>query len=246
MFSIDVEICINSSSPEYVSRAVEAVDSGGAQRIELCGAMDQDGLTPPGEHIEVARKGFSKPGLLTMVRPRAGDFCYSLEEADTMARQIRIAAHAGADGVVLGMIRARDNAIDEILLARMVDVAKSNHLVVTFHRAFDATADVSKSLEVLLEQGVDRVLTSGTAWGSRESAIHGVTAIESLIQQAGQDIEIVVGGGLSPNNLMPLLRQLPIGDGCMSVHAYSGVLDGNGEVSVERVRCMTRIVQEQY
>lgn len=244
MFNIDLEICINSSGSEYVSRAVEAAETGGSQRIELCGVMDQDGLTPAREHIEMARHVFSKPGLLTMVRPRGGGFCYSRNEADVMAQQIRIAAIAGANGVVFGMVRDRDNAIDETLLARLVDVAKSNNLEITFHRAFDATPEVSKSLDVLLEYGVDRVLTSGTAWGSKDSAIHGIPVLESLIRQAGRDIEVVVGGGLSPNNLAPLLQHLPIGEGRMSVHSYGGVLDGNQEVSIERVRCMANIARD--
>ena len=92
---IDVEVCINSASPEYVSRAVTAAQKGGAKRIELCAEMDLDGLTPAKDHIEVARYSFDPAGLLVMIRPRGGHFYYSLEEADVMVRQMRMAAAAG-------------------------------------------------------------------------------------------------------------------------------------------------------
>ncbi|MET4695528.1 copper homeostasis protein CutC [Endozoicomonas lisbonensis] len=236
---LEIEVCINSASVDYVNRAAAAAELGGARRIELCAAMDQDGLTPAIEHIRAARKAFRPEGLMVMVRPRAGNFYYSLEESDVMVRQIEMAARACADGVVLGGLRARDNAIDEGLLLRLLDTARSLKLTTTFHRAFDATLDPEKSLDTLMQLGVDRVLTSGTRWGSGEAAMQGVPLLNRLIAQAGQCIEIVVGGGLSPDNSPELMGQLVRSSGKVSLHAYSGVLH-NGEVSSERVRAMSR------
>ena len=205
---IDVEVCVNSISSEYVSNAVMAAEQGGASRVELCAAMAEDVLTPAREYIEAARIAFNPAGLLVMVRPRGGSFSYSLEESDVMVRQIRTAAEAGADGVVFGGLRARDNAVDESLLQRLVDVAKNDDLEVTFHRAFDATPDLQQSLDRLMHFGVDRVLTSGTPWGSGKTALQGIKVLDNLIAQAGHDIEVVIGGGVTPNNSRTLLSQL--------------------------------------
>ncbi|UYM15002.1 copper homeostasis protein CutC [Endozoicomonas euniceicola] len=234
---VEIEVCINSANVDYVRRAAAAAEQGGASRIELCAAMDQDGLTPAIDPIKAARQAFRPEGLMVMVRPRAGNFYYSLEESDTMVSQIEMAAQAGADGVVFGGLRARDNAIDEGLLQRLLDTARGLKLTTTFHRAFDATHDPEMSLAVLMQFGVDRVLTSGTRWGSGETAEQGVSTLNSLIAQAGKRIEIVVGGGLSPDNSRSLMGKLLPSSGKVSLHAYSGVLH-NGEVSSERVRAM--------
>ena len=234
---VEIEVCINSANVDYVSRAAVAAEQGGASRIELCAAMDQDGLTPAIDPIKAARQAFRPEGLMVMVRPRAGNFYYSLEESDIMVSQIEMAAQAGADGVVFGGLRARDNAIDEGLLQRLLDTARGLQLTTTFHRAFDATHDQEKSLAVLMQFGVDRVLTSGTRWGSGETAGQGVSLLNRLIAQAGKRIEIVIGGGLSPDNSRSLIGQLLPSSGKVSLHAYSGVLH-NGEVSSERVRAM--------
>ncbi len=69
--------------------------------------MHLDGLTPPRESIEAARLAFQRPGLMVMVRPRGGDFCYSSDEIAEMRREIEIAAEAKADGGGAGRIGKR-------------------------------------------------------------------------------------------------------------------------------------------
>ena len=101
---IPVEICINSDNLTNVRQAVEVAYRGGASRVELCAAMQSHGLTPDPVHIHAARAAFhARPGLMVMIRPRAGDFSYTRAELDLMHRQIHEAAQAGADGVVFGV-----------------------------------------------------------------------------------------------------------------------------------------------
>ena len=116
---------------------------------------------------------------------------------------------------------------------------------VTFHRAFDVTPDPEASMDLLLELGVDRVLTSGTRWGSSDSALKGRLVLEKLIRQAEKQIEIVIGGGIAPDNAGFLLNSLPVNVGCLSVHAYSSVLC-EGEVSAQRVRELREAVDKNY
>lgn len=190
-----------------MQRAARAAYVGGAARIELCADMAHAGLTPPASHMRAARQAFARPGLLVMIRPRAGDFCYSAREIEWMLRQIELARMAGADGVVLGVLRASDGRVAQRLLRRLRQAA--SELSVTFHRAFEATPDTAEALEVLIDSGVDRVLTSGLRWGQVGTALEGSARLARLIRQAGQRIEVVVGGGLASAHVPALLRRLP-------------------------------------
>lgn len=235
---IPVEICINCSTVSAVSQSVLAARQGGAARVELCSQMAQHGLTPDANHILAARKVFGEhKGVLAMIRPRPGDFAYSQAELEQMRQQIEAAAQAGADGVVLGVVENGRISLPSLL--SLLKIAKQHHLSVTFHRAFDALKKPAQVIPLLIEQGVDRVLTSGTGWGSGKTAVSGIPHLIHYIQQAGTQLEIVMGGGITPVNAQQLLSQLPPA-GKISIHAYSGVLQ-NGLVDAELVRQLCEI-----
>ncbi|MGI9278309.1 MAG: copper homeostasis protein CutC [Endozoicomonas sp.] len=240
---IPVEICVNSLNPDYVYRSVAAAHEGGASRIELCGDMSVGGTTPAMAHLEAARKAFQdRRGLLCMIRPRGGDFSFSTVEIRLMEQQIADAAQAGADGVVIGALQLPGNTLNRDVLGRLVDTAKTRNLSVTFHRALDATPNMFESLDLLMQYGVDRILSSGTAWGSADGAFEGVRMLKQLMLRAENQLELVVGGGVSPENIGKILQQLPIENHSTSVHAYSSVLE-EGEVSVKRVLSLCKAVE---
>jgi copper homeostasis protein len=146
-----IEVCVDS-----VATAI-AAERGGASRLELCSNLLEGGVTPSAGAIELVRSKISA-GLHVMIRPRGRRFFYSLEEFETMRRDIMVAKKLGVDGVVLGILDAHGN----------VDIARSRELVelarplnVTCHRAFDMSADLFRSLEDICATGADRVLTSG-------------------------------------------------------------------------------------
>lgn len=235
---IPVEICIDASDAAAVERSVSAAYDGGAATIELCADMHLDGLTPSVDCLVAARRAFrQRPGLMAMIRPRAGDFCYSPAELALMLDQIDAAAAAGADGVVFGALQTLDNRIDLAASQRLVASARRHALKTTMHRAFDATPDPNATLDTLLDLGVDRVLTSGVPWGQRGSALDGVERLARTIQRAQGCIEVVLGGGVNPANVGPLLARLPLDAGRVSVHAYSGA-QVNGQTTVETVRSL--------
>jgi len=240
---IPVEICINASDAAAVEGAVSAAYDGGAATIELCADMHLDGLTPSVDCLVAARWAFRKrPGLMAMIRPRAGDFCYSPAELALMLDQIELAAAAGADGVVFGVLQAADYRIDLAASQRLLASARRHGLKTTMHRAFDATPDADATLDALLDLGVDRVLTSGVAWGQRGSALDGVERLAHTIQRARGRIEVVLGGGISPPNMGPLLARLPVDASRISVHAYSGA-QIDGQTTIEAVRDLVAAVQ---
>jgi copper homeostasis protein len=242
--TIDLEVCINSDSAQGVYDSVGAAHAGGAARIELCAAMQHDGLTPTAEHMVAARKAFAdRPGVMVMIRPRPGNFCYTEPELQTMCQQVETAAGAGVDGVVLGVLQGDDRCVAMDSLHRLVGVSKQNELTTTFHRAFDATPNPLESVACLIDTGVDRILTCGIAWGQPGTALDGIDPLNHIIKQAESQIEIVIGGGVNSGNVKTILGSLPTKNRAVSVHAYSGVQE-NGCTTVGAVRSLINTMQE--
>lgn len=240
---INVEICINSDGGQSVSDAVSAALHGGASTIELCAAMEVGGLTPERHHIREARKAFKdKNGLMVMIRPRAGDFCYASNEIQVMHDQIKMAAEEDANGVVFGVLRKEDDGLDLDQLNRLVETGKGLGMKTTFHRAFDATSNSLETLEYLIDGGVDRVLTSGTSWYDPRPAVKGVNQLNQIIEQAKGRIEIVVGGGVAIGNVEKLLRNLILSYNNISIHAYSGAQE-NGITKRRLVHSLVSAVE---
>jgi len=235
---IPVEICVEASETAAVAQAVGAAYRGGATTIELCAAMDLDGLTPSPECVAIARQAFGqRPGLMAMIRPSAGDFSYTSDELTLMTAQIDAAANRGAHGVVFGVLCRDGGKIDSDANRRLLATARERGLKTTFHRAFDATPDSDATLDTLIELGFDRVLTSGLPWGRPGTALDGAARLARTILHAGDRIEVVVGGGISPANVGLLLARLPLHTGRVSVHAYSGAQIG-GRTAIEAVRAL--------
>jgi len=236
MPSLPVEICIDSGPAATLAADCAAAAGGGARSIELCAAMELQGLTPHTDDLALARRQFPRDGLYPMIRPRAGGFEYSAAEIRQMQEQIAQAAANGADGVVFGALRG--GAPDTSALAHLFAAARTHGLRSTFHRAFDALEDCSAGLEILIDLGADRIMTSGTPWGSSGGALAGAAQLAALITQAAGRVEIVLGGGIATATLPALLQQLPCTDG-VSVHAYGSVLR-DGRVDPGKVRELVR------
>ncbi len=214
--------------------SVAAAFEGGAATLELCAAMDLDGLTPSAEAVRRSRALFPRKGVMAMIRPRGGGFAYTPAELEEMARTIESLAGAGADGAVFGVLDAHEEHLHEKGIAFLVKVSKDWGLQTTFHRAFDALQDPLEALEILKDLEVDRILTSGIPWGEREPVLSRQEWLCQMVRQNGGSMQIVVAGGISPENVTPLLEDiLPWGPVAL-VHAYSGILE-EGRTSSSRV-----------
>jgi copper homeostasis protein len=191
--------------------AAQAAQEGGADRIELCADLLEGGVTPSSGMIDMVRRHCPLP-LHVLVRPRGGDFCYSELEFEAMKLDIARAKQIGAAGVVIGILRP-DGTIDRERCEVLIGLARP--LGLTFHRAFDMARDAHRSLETLVDLGVDRVLTSGqeaTAW-------EGVRLIAALVRQAEGRIAVMAGGGITERNAGPIVEH----SGVSEIHATARV-----------------------
>jgi copper homeostasis protein len=181
-----------------IEGAITAQEAG-ADRIELCCAPAEGGLTPAYGTMLLARKHLRIP-LNVMIRPREGDFCYTEREFETMLLDVEAAVDAGADGIVTGLL-LNDGRIDKVRLNMLIQAAGS--LDVTFHRAFDMLRDPLESLEVLVDSGVKRILSSG----GKRTAPEGTALLRELVTRATDRISIMPGCGISESNVIDLIEK---------------------------------------
>jgi len=188
-----LEICVDSLD------SILACAEAGADRIELCSSLTEGGLTPSAGTLVQARALF--PGeIAMMIRPRGGDFVYRPEEIAAMCADIELARDLGADAVVFGCL-APDGALDLVGIETLLDACDGFPAV--FHRAFDVCAELPDALETLMEFGFERVLTSGGA----ASAMEALDLIAILVEQAGDRLDILPGGGIKATDVAEVIRR---------------------------------------
>ena len=188
---VELEVCANSLSSAL------AAQKGGATRVEFCDNLNEGGTTPSYGQLAVARRMLSIP-IYPIIRPRGGDFLYSDLEFEIMQADVIACRELGCAGVVFGILMT-DGTIDVQRSMELKSLA--GPMKVSFHRAFDMTADLSASLETLIDMGFERVLTSG---GS-PTALEGASEIARLVKQAQGRIQVMPGAGIRPSNVKELL-----------------------------------------
>ncbi len=196
-----LEICIDS-----VASAI-AAEKGGAQRVELCAALYEGGLTPSIGMIEEVL-GRVQIHVMVIIRPRGGDFFYSDQEISIMERDIRRVKKMGVKGVVIGALN-ESGGLHTAVIERLLEAAED--LDVTFHRAFDMGNNPYRLLDDLIDLEIPRLLTSG----QEANAFEGRKLIAELVRRGGDDISIMAGGGVDEQNVYQLIAET----GILEVHA---------------------------
>ncbi len=135
-----------------------------------------------------------------MVRPRGGDSFYTSYEFDVMKADVVRMKELGADGIVVGMLD-QDGHVDVERTRQLVQLAAP--MQVTFHRAFDMSADLGQSLERVIETGAHRILTSGGV----QTISQGAERVTQLIDAANGRIRILVGGGIRQENIRKIAQR---------------------------------------
>ncbi|MEX2213059.1 MAG: copper homeostasis protein CutC [Phycisphaeraceae bacterium] len=182
-------------------------ESGGANRIELNSALPLGGLTPSLGLVKAVIERVRLP-VIAMVRPRPGGFCYGEEDWRVMQKDADLLLEAGAAGLAFGYLKTEGEV--DIPRTRMM-LRQMEGRAAVFHRAFDLTPDPFEALEMLIDLGVTRILTSGQA----STAAEGAEVIRRLIKQAAGRIEILPGGSIRAHSVADLIKAT----GCDQVHA---------------------------
>jgi copper homeostasis protein len=190
--SFTLEIAVEST------RSALTAELAGADRIELCADLSVGGLTPSEQIMSEARASVGIP-IFVIIRPRAGNFVYNREEFAKMLSQIALARQSRMNGVVSGILTPA-NTVDTRRMCELVEAASP--LPVTFHRAFDATPHLAKSLEDVIATGARRVLSSGGA----VNALQGKETLRDLVQAGRSRIIVMPGSGITSENF-PVLRR---------------------------------------
>ncbi|KAK3921193.1 Copper homeostasis protein cutC-like protein [Frankliniella fusca] len=192
-----MEVCVDS-----VESAVNAVE-GGAARLELCSSLSEGGLTPtPGLLRAVSTAINEAVPIFCMLRVRGGnDFVYSKEEVEAMKFDAIVLKDSGkVDGFVFGALTPSGD-LDVDACHTILQV--TNPLPVTFHRAIDVCRDPLLAVSIAADLGFKRILTSG----QEESALKGVNLIKKMVEEADGQISIMVGAGVTKDNIAFILEQ---------------------------------------
>ncbi len=194
-----LEVCLDDIDGALVS------ETSGADRIELCAALGDGGITPSIGTVSTVLASLTSMTVMVLIRPRAGDFVYSAAEVDVMIADIRamreLPITAGVNlGFVVGALTP-DGTVDEAVTARLVEACAEHP--VTFHKAFDLTVDRAVALETLVSLGVGRVLTSG----GDSNSLDGAPALRALVTQAADRIQILAGGGVRAHNAREIMAR---------------------------------------
>ena len=201
--AVALEVCVDTID------GVAAAQAGGAARVELCAALSEGGLTPSMGLMAEAAK-FDVP-CYAMIRPRAGLFAFSDAEVAVMLADARAAKAAGLAGLAIG-VQDGAGGLDLAGLRALVAVG----LPCTLHRVIDVVPDWRAAIDIAVEVGIERVLTSGGA----ARAMDGAGQLREMVDYAAGRISVMAGSGVTAGNVAELVRLTGVGE----VHASCAVV----------------------
>jgi copper homeostasis protein len=188
-----LELCAASLEAIRVAKEFEF------DRVELCQNLEQGGITPSFGMIEYAIAYGIETHVL--IRPRVGGFIYNEEEIEVIIRDVLACKSIGVNGVVIGAL-TNNNEVD--IHAMKEIVSKCQGMQVTFHRAFDDCVEWKKSMDILIDLGVNRILSSGLA----RSVDRGFDTLKQMVEYSNARIEIMAGGGVNSNNISKISNEI--------------------------------------
>lgn len=189
--SFILETCVDS-----VESAIEAV-KGGANRLELCSNLIIGGTTPNINLFKLIKEK-NNIKINVLIRPRYGDFCYTENEFEIMKRDIQMFKNIGANGVVIGILKA-DGTLDMHRMKELMAEAEGMHI--TLHRAFDVCRDPFVTLEEAKKLGINSILTSG----QKNKCTEGRELLKELVEKSEDKIEILIGSGINSSNVEEII-----------------------------------------
>ena len=189
------EACVDN-----IQDAINAFKKG-ADRIEFCSNLDEDGLTPSNYDLISLKKSISIP-VRVMVRPHSNSFNYNDDDLIQMKETIEFCKNQKFDGVVFGCLDD-DNELDLNKIKYLADFAKPLNVII--HKAIDLTSSPVNSLKNLLEiDNVNGVLSSG----GFETAELGTEVLKKMINISPNEFEIISAGKITNQNFKILHEKI--------------------------------------
>lgn len=190
---IRIEICTNGY------QSVINAQENGAHCAELCESLEVGGVTPSYGTLKKVANDMKIP-VRVLIRPRSGNYIYNDSELEIMCQDIQLVKELGYDGVVIGALNENGD-LDVEKIKAMMKVGEG--MKFTFHRAIDACNNPLEALEILIDLGFDKVLTSGC----KPKAVEGIDVIRQMQEQFGDKIKIMAGGGVNINNVSTIINE---------------------------------------
>lgn len=186
-----LEACVDSAE------SAVAAAKGGADRLELCANLVIGGTTPEIALYEKVRE-LTDRKVNVLIRPRYGDFLYTDYEFEILMSSVMLYREMGADGVVVGCLRA-DGSLDVERMKVLREAAGTMDM--TLHRAFDMCRDPYEALENAKNLGIQTILTSG----QKNICTEGRELIAGLVRESGGQVDIMVGGGVNAEVIQQMI-----------------------------------------
>ena len=190
MKGIILEACVDTFSDALIAA------QQGANRIELCSDLAQDGLTTSVALTQKVLKSLTIP-IHVMIRIRAGDFHYTPNELALMIDLVHQYKALGVQGIVFGALQ-KDLTIDVDSTQQIANAADG--IAVVFHKAIDLTPDPVAAAKTLIKiKGVSHILTSGGAPTAKIGA-----EILRKMGSASSHLTIIAAGKINQRNFMEI------------------------------------------
>lgn len=185
---ITKEVCVDN-----LDNAVKAFNKG-ADRIEFCSNLNEDGLTPNFNDLKQIKSLVSIP-IRVMIRPHSKSFEYNDNDIAKMTESINLCKKENFDGVVLGCLNEH-NELDIEKINYLAQIAKPLNVIV--HKVIDLTNSPIESLKNLIKLNIiNGVLTSGGC----QTAELGISILKNMVDISPKDFEIISAGKITDENI---------------------------------------------
>lgn len=196
-----LEACVES-----VDESIHA-ELSGANRLELCADLADDGLTPDMSvvlnvlyHVKIPVK--------VMIRCRAGDFFYTSEEITSMVNAVGQFKSLNIAGIVFGaLVKTNHGLCIDLDAVHKICVA-AYPVPVTIHKCIDLCDDICGEIKKLSGiKGVKSILSSG----GKNTATEGLKTLNKMKDLGDKlNLEIIAAGKITHNNIYDLKQKSSI------------------------------------
>ena len=219
--NILIEVVINNSVEDAIKVSKYPVD-----RIELVNAVELNALTPSIGCLTLIKEKIPNLKVVSMIRPRPGDFVYSDLEFECMLKDAINQIDNGADGIVFGCL-TNDKHININQTKKLIDLAHKYGKESVFHKGFDSTIDLFESAKTLVELGIDRILSNGNAKDS--DLKDGTTVLAKLQEIYVEKVQFLLGGGINDKTVADSLMI----SHCKQIHLTAKTNNEKGYICVD-------------